>query len=96
MSEPGIEGRKADHIAVAASGRADFKDRTTLLDAVHLHHQSLPELSVDDIDLRVELLGKTLSMPVVITGMTGGTAEARAGPGPEQEAGGQARRRRRC
>lgn len=78
MAKPGIEGRKADHIAVAASGRADFKERSTLLDLVHLQHQSLPELCVDDIDLRIQLFGKTLNLPLVITGMTGGTAEARA------------------
>lgn len=77
MAKDGIEGRKADHIEVAASGRADFRERGTLLDSVHLVHQSLPELSLDQLDLRVELLGKSLEAPVVISGMTGGTPEAR-------------------
>lgn len=77
MAKPGIEGRKADHIEVAASGRADFRDRGTLLDSVHLVHQSLPEMSLEQVDLQVELLGKTLSAPIIISGMTGGTPEAR-------------------
>lgn len=77
MAKDGIEGRKSDHLAVAASGRADFRERGTLLDAVHLVHQSLPELSLDQLDLRVEILGKTLAAPIVISGMTGGTPEAR-------------------
>jgi isopentenyl-diphosphate delta-isomerase len=75
--QPAIVKRKADHIEVAASGRADFA-RSTLLEHVHLVHQALPELALDEIDLATELCGKRLRAPLVITGMTGGTAEAAA------------------
>jgi len=75
--EPAIARRKADHLEVAASGRAEFV-KSTLLEHVHLQHQALPELALDEIDLATELVGKRLAAPLVITGMTGGTAEAAA------------------
>jgi isopentenyl-diphosphate delta-isomerase len=77
VDEPAIAKRKADHLEVAASGRADFA-KSTLLEHVHLVHQALPELSLDEIDLSTTLVGKKLAAPLVITGMTGGTTEAAA------------------
>ncbi len=75
---PAIAKRKSDHLEVAASGRADFT-RSTLLEHVHLIHQALPELALDAIDLTTMVVGtRPLRAPVIVTGMTGGTAEATA------------------
>ena len=76
MSKSVLEERKRDHLELAASGRADFAKRTTLLEQVHLVHQSLPELATEDIDLTTRLCDHPLRAPLVISGMTGGTPEA--------------------
>jgi isopentenyl-diphosphate delta-isomerase len=73
---PAIARRKADHLALCASGEVEFRDKGTLLDEVQLVHDALPDRHFDEIDLTTTLLGKTLKAPVVISGMTGGTDEA--------------------
>ncbi|MCA9528670.1 MAG: type 2 isopentenyl-diphosphate Delta-isomerase [Myxococcales bacterium] len=71
-----IQQRKADHLDLCATDEVAFRGQTTLLEGVRLVHQALPELSLDEVDTRVELLGKTLRAPIVIAGMTGGHPRA--------------------
>jgi isopentenyl-diphosphate delta-isomerase len=71
-----IQKRKGDHLDLCATDEVAFRDRTTLLEHVRLVHQALPDLHEDDVDTRVSLLGKRLSAPIVIAGMTGGTERA--------------------
>jgi isopentenyl-diphosphate delta-isomerase len=73
---PGIQKRKADHLALCASGEVDFRGKGTLLNEVALVHDALPDRHFDEVDLTTSLLGKKLRAPVVISGMTGGTPEA--------------------
>ena len=61
--EPAIARRKADHIEIAASGRANFANNGTLLDQVTLIHQALPEIAVADIDLTTSIAGQPLRAP---------------------------------
>lgn len=71
-----IKRRKDDHLELCATDRVAFRDRTTLLECVRLMHQSLPEVSLDEIDTSTHLLGKRLRSPILIAGMTGGTERA--------------------
>lgn len=72
-----LDQRKADHIALCHEEEVEGRNIRTLLDQVHLTHQSLPEISWQEIDTRVEVLGRTLCAPLMISGMTGGTERAR-------------------
>jgi isopentenyl-diphosphate delta-isomerase len=73
----GISRRKDDHLDLAARGEVGFRSKTTLLEHVELIHDALPELSRDELELGVRLLGKRLRAPLVLAGMTGGTERAR-------------------
>lgn len=73
-----ISQRKKDHLALCAGDKVGFRGKTTLLEQVELVHCALPELHADEIDSSTTLLGKQLTAPVVIAGMTGGTDEAGA------------------
>lgn len=73
-----ISERKADHLAICASGTVDFKTKSTLFEHVELIHEALPDRHFDSVTLQTELLGKTLQAPIVISAMTGGTPEAEA------------------
>lgn len=72
-----ISERKADHIELCATGDVGFHTKTTLLEQVELVHDALPELSLEDIDLSISILGKKLRAPIFVAAMTGGTERAR-------------------
>jgi isopentenyl-diphosphate delta-isomerase len=71
-----IRKRKADHLALCATDEVAFRERTTLLECVELVHDSLPELSMDELDISVTMFGKRLRAPILIAAMTGGTDAA--------------------
>jgi isopentenyl-diphosphate delta-isomerase len=70
-----IDQRKADHIRINLE--KDVRSAlTTGLENFHFTHQALPELDLNRIDTTLELFGKKLNAPILISSMTGGTAEA--------------------
>jgi len=72
----GTASRKADHIRINLE--EDVRSGlTTGLERYRFVHQAVPELDLAAIDSRVTLFGKQLSAPLLISSMTGGTAEAR-------------------
>ena len=67
--------RKADHIRInleedVASALSSGLDRFQFI------HQALPEINLEDIDLSLDLFGRRLRSPILISSMTGGTHEA--------------------
>jgi isopentenyl-diphosphate delta-isomerase len=72
-----LERRKADHIRINLDD--DVASRVTNgLERYRFMHEALPELDANKIDTTLELFGKKLRAPLLISSMTGGTEQARA------------------
>jgi len=69
-----LSHRKAEHVKVVLDG--DVEGRYRYWNDIQLYHNALPEVDFAEIDPSVELLGKKLAAPLVITGMTGGFPDA--------------------
>lgn len=66
--------RKAEHVDIVLNEKS--RAERNWWDSVQLLHNSLPEVDLDDVDLTIELLGKKLSAPLIISSMTGGYPDA--------------------
>lgn len=73
---PTTESRKVDHIRINLDENVQFPRLTTGLEKYRFIHQALPELNLTDVDTSLSLFGKTLSSPILISSMTGGTEMA--------------------
>ncbi len=67
----GISRRKSEHLNIVSEREVEHRGGT-LLEDVHLLHEALPELDVEDVDTTTEFFGRRLSAPLMITSMTGG------------------------
>lgn len=72
------EGRKADHIKVVLAEDVGAKLITTGFEHLQLEHCALPDGDLEQVDLSLELWQKKLRAPVLISSMTGGTAQAQS------------------
>lgn len=70
------ERRKVDHIRINLEENVQFPHLTTGLERYRFVHEALPELDLAEVDTSVELMGKRLSAPLLISSMTGGTQMA--------------------
>lgn len=70
--------RKSDHIRIALTEDVEFRSVTTGLERYRLPYEALPEISRNEVDTSASLLGRWLSMPLVISSMTGGTDQGAA------------------
>jgi isopentenyl-diphosphate delta-isomerase len=70
--------RKTDHIRINLEENVQFPTLTTGFEKYRLVHQALPELDLNEIDTTIQLFGKRLQTPLLISSMTGGTDAAGA------------------
>ena len=67
--------RKTDHIRINLV--EDVRSGLTNgLENYHFMHEALPEISLSEVDLSLNFLGKHLQAPLLISSMTGGTPQA--------------------
>ena len=71
-SDTKIQARKDDHIRISSEKDVQSSLTTGLKD-IHLIHEALPEINLDEIELSISLFNKRLSAPILISSMTGGT-----------------------
>ncbi|WP_205696071.1 type 2 isopentenyl-diphosphate Delta-isomerase [Conexibacter sp. SYSU D00693] len=69
--------RKADHLRIAA-GPGVLHARGSGLEELRLRHRALPGRDLEDVALETSFAGATLAAPLLVSAMTGGTAEAGA------------------
>ncbi len=70
-----IKKRKDDHLYI--NSRKDVKSsNTTGLEKFRLIHRALPEINLSDVDTSISIFDKKLSLPLMISSMSGGTEKA--------------------
>jgi isopentenyl-diphosphate delta-isomerase len=70
--------RKKQHVDITLTKDVRFRGKTTGLERLEFVHNALPELNLDEIDTGTRFLGKELSLPLMVSCMTGGYAGALA------------------
>jgi isopentenyl-diphosphate delta-isomerase len=69
-----MQERKADHIEICANENVNAEYNHW--DDITFVHNALPEVDLDDIELKIKLFGKTLQAPIIIAAITGGYSGA--------------------
>ncbi|MHA2244836.1 MAG: type 2 isopentenyl-diphosphate Delta-isomerase [Candidatus Hodarchaeales archaeon] len=64
--------RKLAHIQICLEHDVQAQNITTGLEDISFIHHATTDLNIDEIDLSVEIFNKKLSIPLIISGMTGG------------------------
>jgi isopentenyl-diphosphate delta-isomerase len=70
--------RKKQHVDITLNRDVGFRDKRSGLERFEFVHNALPELDLAEIDTSTTFLGHTLSIPFMVSCMTGGYAGALA------------------
>ncbi len=76
MNDP-IETRKREHLETVLGRDVSAKGVTSGFEAWALEHDALPEIDFAAVDMSLDLFGRRLAAPFLISSMTGGTERAR-------------------
>jgi isopentenyl-diphosphate delta-isomerase len=66
-----ISNRKLEHLLLCKNCNVEYRKKTGF-EEIELIHRALPEVNKEDIDISIDILGKKLDSPFIISAMTGG------------------------
>lgn len=69
---PTTESRKVDHVRINLEENVQFPTLTTGLERYRFMHCAVPEVDLAEVDTTVDIFGKKLNAPLLISSMTGG------------------------
>ena len=69
-----IEKRKKEHMDIAKTKAVGF-EKTNGFEDIEFIHNALPELHLEDINIKIEMFGKKMDAPFVIEAISGGWTE---------------------
>jgi len=76
MKPPRISSRKQEHVELTIGRDVSFQTKTPGFERWEFQHNALPELDFSEVDPSTKFLGRPLSMPLLISSMTGGYEDA--------------------
>ena len=76
MKPPRISSRKQEHVELTIGRDVSFQTKTPGFERWEFQHNALPELDFSEVDPSTKFLGKRLSLPLLISSMTGGYEDA--------------------
>jgi isopentenyl-diphosphate delta-isomerase len=71
-----LSSRKKQHVDITLSRNVLFRKKTTGLERFDFVHNALPEIDLADVDTSADFLGHRVSLPFMVSCMTGGYREA--------------------
>jgi isopentenyl-diphosphate delta-isomerase len=71
-----ISSRKQQHVELTVARDVSFRAKTAGFEQWEFLHNALPELNLSEVNPSVEFFGKVMSLPLIISSMTGGYGDA--------------------
>ena len=68
--------RKEEHLSISLNHDIDYVEKKTGFENYYFIHNALPEISLEEIDTSITVLGHKLLLPLMIAPMVGGIDEA--------------------
>ncbi len=76
MKTTRTSSRKQQHVEITLHDDVSFRSKTTGFDRWEFLHNALPEINFSEVSTSTTFLGKKVGLPIIVSSMTGGYADA--------------------